>query len=130
MDAGTLTILSRTLRLVLVVEDLCQSNKSLRADWDGRRMGVLKSIRDLATVKLGEWFCHTSVPLSLIHTNDIDSSMNSKPVSVCRELALTIAKSLPDSLLDHVSLSKVRVSWSLVTQNTCLTGCLRRRCTS
>ena len=48
-----LIALSRALRLVLVLEELATRNKSLMAEWEGRRMGVLVLIRDLSVLGPG-----------------------------------------------------------------------------
>ena len=48
-----LVALTRALRLVLVLEELATRNKSLMAEWEGRRMGVLVIIRDLNVLGLG-----------------------------------------------------------------------------
>ena len=48
-----LVALTRALRLVLGLEDLATRNKSLMAEWEGRRMGVLVVIRDLSVLGLG-----------------------------------------------------------------------------
>jgi len=42
-----LVALTRTLRLVAVLEELAKTNKGLMAEWQDRRMGVLTTIRDL-----------------------------------------------------------------------------------
>ena len=47
-----LIALTRALRLVLVLEELATRNKSLMAEWEGRRMGVLVVIRDLSVLGL------------------------------------------------------------------------------
>jgi hypothetical protein len=39
--------------LVLVLEELATRNKSLMAEWEGRRMGVLVVILDLSVLGLG-----------------------------------------------------------------------------
>ena len=48
-----LIALTRALRLVLVLEEFASRNKSLMAEWEGRRMGVLVVIRDLSVLGLG-----------------------------------------------------------------------------
>ena len=48
-----LIALTRALRLFLVLEELATRNKSLMAEWEGRRMGVLVIIRDLSVLGLG-----------------------------------------------------------------------------
>ena len=45
--------LTRALRLVLALEELATRNKSLMAEWERRRMGVLVVIRDLSVLGLG-----------------------------------------------------------------------------
>jgi len=54
-----LVALARTLRLVVVIEDLASMNKSLRASWQERKMPILTMIRDLATVSLGEYISYS-----------------------------------------------------------------------
>lgn len=53
-DDSTLVALSRALRLISTIVDLASTNKSLRADWEQRRITILTMVRDLAMVKLGE----------------------------------------------------------------------------
>ena len=48
-----LVALTRALRLVLVLEELATRNKSLMAEWEGRRIGVLVVIRDLSVLGIG-----------------------------------------------------------------------------
>jgi E3 ubiquitin-protein ligase listerin len=52
-DSDVLPTIARTLKLVILIEDLSSSNKSLRADWDPRREGVFSLVRDMASVQLG-----------------------------------------------------------------------------
>ena len=49
-----LVALTRALRLVLVLEELATRNKSLMAEWEGRRMGMLVIIRDLSVLGPGK----------------------------------------------------------------------------
>ncbi|KAF8899801.1 hypothetical protein CPB84DRAFT_1780009 [Gymnopilus junonius] len=91
VDEGSrLSGLARALRLVMVLEDLAKRNKSLRAEWDERRVGILTMIRDLKVIG-----------------SDSGESSSSIPRSACRELALSIVQHLPSSLIDHDTLSKV-----------------------
>ena len=53
-DDEMLVALARTLRLIVSIEELASTNKSLRASWQERKMSILTMIRDLATVSLGE----------------------------------------------------------------------------
>ncbi|KAI0341369.1 hypothetical protein BDW22DRAFT_1358876 [Trametopsis cervina] len=87
-EETTLPLLSRTLRLVIVIEDLTSTNKSMRSTWDERRSTVLTMIRDLVSKKS-------------------DNNIMSTPLSVCRELALTIVQHLPQSLIGNDTLSKM-----------------------
>lgn len=52
-DDSTLTVLARSLKLIILIQDLVSTNKSLRADWEERKMPILTLVRDLATVSLG-----------------------------------------------------------------------------
>ncbi|KAF9818038.1 hypothetical protein IEO21_02999 [Rhodonia placenta] len=87
-EASTLVNLSRTLRLLIAVEDLTSTNKSLRAVWQERETTCLSLVRDLAATKL-----------------DLDRTFT--PVSVCRELALQIVQDLPESLMDAKTFPKM-----------------------
>lgn len=87
-DDEMLVVLARTLRLVILIEDLASTNKSLRAGWQNRKMPILMVIRDLATVSL-------------------DGVAPSVPRSTCRGLILTIVQHLPVSLIDHETLPKM-----------------------
>ncbi|TFK41660.1 hypothetical protein BDQ12DRAFT_678315 [Crucibulum laeve] len=84
----SLVQLSRSLRLFIVIQDLALSNKSLRADWEARKVPILTMVRDLATVKL-------------------DAAGVSLPRSICRELVLSIVQDLPPSLIDQETLPKM-----------------------
>ncbi|KII91341.1 hypothetical protein PLICRDRAFT_38089 [Plicaturopsis crispa FD-325 SS-3] len=86
-DDSTLVTMARTLKLVLAVQDLASTNKSLRADWQERQTGVLTLIRDMVAVK--------------------SDAMGSLPRSRCRELALTIVQDLPSSLIDENTLASM-----------------------
>ena len=46
-EGSGLVALTRTLRLVTVLEELAKTNKGLMAEWQERRTGVLTTIRDL-----------------------------------------------------------------------------------
>lgn len=52
-DNTTYTTLSRTLKLLISIEDLCSTNKSLRAVWEERRSAILSLVRDIVATKLG-----------------------------------------------------------------------------
>jgi len=87
-DDATLVTLARTLRFIILIQDLTATNKSLRADWQERRMTALTLVRDLVTSRL-------------------DPDRTSSPRSICRELALTIIQNLPESLIDQDTLPKM-----------------------
>jgi hypothetical protein len=61
-----LIALTRALRLVLVLEELAARNKSLMAEWEGRRMGVLIVIRDLSVLGLGKFFFFVLILYNII----------------------------------------------------------------
>ena len=77
--------------MVILIEDLCITNKGLRGQWEPRKSNILSSVRDLAGAKMEEQ----------------NSSSVSLPRSVCQELLLEIVQSLPASLLNHETLGKV-----------------------
>jgi hypothetical protein len=54
-----------------VIEDLSLTNKSLRADWQERKMPILTMIRDLATVTLGEYTFYPLAQLVLMATGQM-----------------------------------------------------------
>ncbi|KXN85569.1 E3 ubiquitin-protein ligase listerin [Leucoagaricus sp. SymC.cos] len=87
-DDRTLPSLIRSLRLVIIMEDLVKTNKYLRAEWDQRRTHVLEMIRNMALIKL-------------------DTISPSLPRSSCRELILSILYNLPESLMDESTMSKM-----------------------
>ncbi|KAH7909880.1 hypothetical protein BJ138DRAFT_1154228 [Hygrophoropsis aurantiaca] len=87
-DDSTLTTLGRSLRLVILIEDLATTNKSLRASWEERRMPILILVKNLLSAQPG-------------------NAQASAPRSLCRELALTIVQELPRSLLDERTLPQM-----------------------
>lgn len=97
--------LSRSLRLLLAIQDLATTNKQLRESWVERQQAILILVRDLVTVKLGwldwiSWMKYTT-------SNDVAEKSNaSGPLSACREQALMIVQDLPASLIDHNTLAK------------------------
>ncbi|KAJ7702616.1 hypothetical protein B0H16DRAFT_1394969 [Mycena metata] len=84
----TLVSLARTLRLIILIQDLALTNKTLRASWEERQMQILTMVRDLAAGQLDD------VPAST-------------PRSTCRELVLSIVQDLPASLITEDTLSKM-----------------------
>ncbi|TFK22367.1 hypothetical protein FA15DRAFT_681687 [Coprinopsis marcescibilis] len=88
-DDATLVGLSRALKMVNVIEELCKLNRALRAEWEGRRSKILTAVRDLAMARI-EPNAGVSVPRSM-----------------CRGLLLSIAQTLPASLIDHETLGKM-----------------------
>ena len=108
-----LVALARALRLVLTLEELASRNKSLMAEWEGRRKDMLVFVRDLSVLGLG-----TLNLISLFFVTPFDdcafrppdsADVSSVPHSTCRELALSIVQHLPSSLIDQDTLSKVRI---------------------
>ncbi|PFH48098.1 hypothetical protein AMATHDRAFT_66268, partial [Amanita thiersii Skay4041] len=87
-DNISLVSLARALRLIIVVQDLVLTNKSLAEDWNSRKTSILTMVRDMATVEL-------------------DTTAASVPRSICRELVLTIVQDLPKSLIDQDTLPKM-----------------------
>jgi hypothetical protein len=81
-DDETLVALARSLELVIVIEDLSLTNKSLRADWQGRKMPILTMIRDLATVTLGKSTFYPLAQLVLMATGQmvLPHPSHSRPV--------------------------------------------------
>jgi hypothetical protein len=87
-DSATLTMLGRSLRLILAIQDLVLTNKPLRASWDGRKDSILALVKSLVSTKL-------------------DNADRSEPRSLCRELALAVIQGLPDSLMDEKTLPEM-----------------------
>jgi len=50
-----LSTLIRSIRLVVIIEDLVKVNKPFKSEWDSRRTLILEKIRDLAFVKSGKY---------------------------------------------------------------------------
>jgi hypothetical protein len=73
---------------VQIVQDLCTTNKALRATWAERQPKVLTAVRDM-----------TAVPLR--------DAASSGPRSTCRGLALEIVQDLPPALIDENTLPSV-----------------------
>lgn len=68
-ESSTLTTLARTLRLIMTIQELAASNKSLRSVWAEREATILKSVRDLTAQKLGEIASHShSHSLHITHS--------------------------------------------------------------
>ncbi|KAG2130479.1 hypothetical protein BD769DRAFT_1452567 [Suillus cothurnatus] len=87
-DSATLTMLGRSLRLILAIQDLVLTNKPLRASWDGRKDSILALVKSLVSTKL-------------------DNADRSEPRSLCRELALAVIQGLPDLLMDEKTLPEM-----------------------
>ncbi|KAH7921570.1 hypothetical protein BV22DRAFT_1096259 [Leucogyrophana mollusca] len=87
-EDATLTALGRSLRLVLLIDDLVLTNKSLRASWEERRLSILTLVRNLVSADTG-------------------NTEASSPRSLCRELALSIIQELPKSLMDEQTLPQM-----------------------
>ncbi|KAJ7484301.1 hypothetical protein FB451DRAFT_1554863 [Mycena latifolia] len=87
-DDDTLVALARTLRLIILIQDLALTNKTLRASWEERQMQILTMVRDLAAGQL-------------------DDLAASTPRSTCRELVLSIVQDLPASLITEDTLPKM-----------------------
>ena len=49
----TLTALARALKLVIAVQDLASTNKVFSESWGLRRMHILKTVMDMAVIRLG-----------------------------------------------------------------------------
>ncbi|KAF9255353.1 hypothetical protein L218DRAFT_1008664 [Marasmius fiardii PR-910] len=87
-DESTLVTLARTLRLVMLIQDLAATNKALRAEWKEQESAILITVRNLAS----------SQP---------NSQASSAPASACHKLILSIVQNLPSNLVDHESLPKM-----------------------
>lgn len=87
-DNATLTMLGRSLRLILTIQDLVLTNKPLRASWDGRKEPILALVKNLVSAKL-------------------DNADRSEPRSLCKELALAVIQGLPDALVNEKTLPEM-----------------------
>jgi hypothetical protein len=65
-DDTTLVTLARTLRLIVAIQDLALSTKTLRADWEERQISILTLVRDLVTEKSGRSLCSFRIVQNLI----------------------------------------------------------------
>lgn len=52
-EPASLVVLSRTLRLLIAIQDLASTNKALRETWQERENTCLTFVRDIVAVKLG-----------------------------------------------------------------------------
>jgi hypothetical protein len=52
-DDTTLVALARTLRLIITIQDLALTTKTLRADWEKRQVSILTLVRDLVAERSG-----------------------------------------------------------------------------
>ncbi|EPQ53690.1 hypothetical protein GLOTRDRAFT_117039 [Gloeophyllum trabeum ATCC 11539] len=80
-ENSTLVTLARTFRLIIAIQDIATTNKSLRALWDERRQAVLTLVRDLIASRES-------------------SRAPSTPQLMSLELAMSIVQDMPDSLHD------------------------------
>ncbi len=110
--------LSRTLSLVSEVQNLASTNKSLRSQWYERRATILRLVRDLLLVKLGEYL--VSEPLSCL--TPLDPTQLSAPRETCREKALILMQDIPPGIIEKESFPKVR-SLKLPDRNLMLCRC-------
>ena len=88
----------------MVVQDLSKTNKSLRADWKERELAILKLVRNFVQ----------SAESKESSSNDKDVATRrsrptySVPRQICWETAFSIVHDLPQSLVDHDTLPKVK----------------------
>ncbi|KAJ3992694.1 hypothetical protein F5050DRAFT_1579091 [Lentinula boryana] len=85
-----LLTLARTLRLIGHVQDLAATNKSLRAEWNERKNGIMKGIKSM--ILDGDSANEESEAAKGEGDDEIKSldEPNSVPESVCRELVLEL----------------------------------------
>ncbi|KDQ60057.1 hypothetical protein JAAARDRAFT_32435 [Jaapia argillacea MUCL 33604] len=88
-DVSTLVVLTRTLRVVIGVQDLVSTNKGLRATWQDREPSVLSLIRNL------------------LATKQAGAIGVSAPSSICVEQALSAIQDMPGALMDQDTLSSM-----------------------
>ncbi|EIW76996.1 hypothetical protein CONPUDRAFT_157270 [Coniophora puteana RWD-64-598 SS2] len=91
-DDATLTTLGRSLRLIILIEDLVKTNKSLKAVWAERRSAILSLVKDLVSAK---------------SSNGSNNAGVSAPRSLCRELAVSIVQDMPSELVNENTLSEM-----------------------
>ncbi|KAG6330843.1 hypothetical protein ID866_8246 [Astraeus odoratus] len=85
-ESDTLATLGRTLQLVITIEDLVATNKSLREGWEKRREIILNLVKSVVVV-------------------DMRGMPYSDPRALCRELAMTIVQDMPSSKMDEKTLT-------------------------
>lgn len=56
MNDMALAPLARSLKLIIAIQEVAATNKVLKAEWSKREVPVLKMVRDLASVRIGEYF--------------------------------------------------------------------------
>ncbi|KAJ3841743.1 hypothetical protein F5878DRAFT_577882 [Lentinula raphanica] len=104
-----LLTLARTLRLIGLIQDLSATNKSLKAEWNERKTGIMTSIRDMILDK-GDPTDEESDAVEAASEDETTTikEPRSVPEGVCQELVLElVANYLPDELIDHESFPKM-----------------------
>jgi len=96
--------LSRILSLVEEVQNLASTNKTLRSPWYERRAAILRLVRDLLLVNLGEYL--VCEPLACL--TPPDPTQLSAPREACREKALFLMQDIPPGIIEKESFPKVR----------------------
>lgn len=96
--------LLRTLSLISEVQSLASTNKALRSPWHERRATILRLVRDLLLVKLGQYL--VLVPLARL--TPPDPTQLSAPREACREKALFLMQDIPPGIIEKESFPKVR----------------------
>ncbi|KIK99666.1 hypothetical protein PAXRUDRAFT_822522 [Paxillus rubicundulus Ve08.2h10] len=84
-DSETLATLGRTIKLVMVIEDLASTNKPLRANWEEKKSPIFALIRDMVAV-------------------DTRAMPYSEPRALCRELALSVIQDIPSTMMTEKTL--------------------------
>ncbi|KAF9075216.1 hypothetical protein BDP27DRAFT_38333 [Rhodocollybia butyracea] len=103
-----LLTLARTLRLISYILDLAATNKSLRAEWNERRNGIMNSVRDMLILDDNLEVEKEQEEKEESKLGTPRGYLGSLPASVCRELVLElVANHLPDELVDHETLPKM-----------------------
>ncbi|KAF7975675.1 hypothetical protein HWV62_8773 [Athelia sp. TMB] len=103
-EDDALVVLARTLRLIIIIEDLAATNKTLRSDWHARRTAVFAFVLNLVEENPSKPMRHHTLEVILIRVALVRMST---PCSTCRELVLYILQELPSSLIDQETLPKM-----------------------
>ena len=88
------------------MQDLSKTNKSLRTDWKERELAILKLVRNFVqSAESKESSSNDKLEGVATRRSKLAYSV---PRQICWETAFSIVHDLPQSLVDHATLPKVK----------------------